>query len=90
MLEISKGDKIRHIKTEKNYVVDGIENIENIDLVFTTDTKCFPLSEVEKCFDSILSSYFFKLLHNQHISIEEETKAMEIIGKSKIVEIIRN
>ena len=42
------GTQIKNKKANTIHVVDGIEVINHETLVFTTDLKCFPISEIEK------------------------------------------
>jgi len=43
---ITIGSQIIYIKTNTLHTVDGIEVINHKTLVFTKDTKCFPIEEV--------------------------------------------
>ena len=90
MIELLKGDKI-YSKTSKSvHIVEEVETICDITVVFTEDSKCFPLSDVEKHSDSFLSYYFLKVFRKEVVIEEEEQKAIEILRKFPLVTIVKS
>jgi hypothetical protein len=69
MSQINKGDRI-YSKTSNSYhIVDNVEFIGGYELVFTEDSKCFPINFVSKCVNS-----FYEFLEKKFCgdSIPEE------------------
>jgi hypothetical protein len=46
MNEIVKGSEVYHKVNNTKHIVESIESFDNIILVFTEDSKCFPIKEV--------------------------------------------
>ena len=90
MYELSKGDKIYSKTSNSVHIVEEVETISDITVVFTEDSKCFPLSEVEKHLDSFLAYYFSKLFKQEIVTKEEEQKAIEILKKFPLVTIVKS
>jgi hypothetical protein len=48
MEKIDKNDKIKSLKYGTFHIVDEIEVIDGVTVVYTKDSKCFPLYEITK------------------------------------------
>jgi hypothetical protein len=46
MNEIVKGSEVYHKVSNTKHIVESIESFDNVTLVFTEDSKCFPIKEV--------------------------------------------
>jgi hypothetical protein len=85
MKKLFKGDYILNSRHNTYHHVESIENFENKIVVFTEDSKCFPLEELSKVSKSLLGNFFYKLLTKQKISEKEE---MEAISKMKEMNLV--
>lgn len=85
-----KGDTILNKWDNKKYVVDYVECIGEISVIFTDDTpcKCIPLSEVIKVPNNFLSDYFIRLFKKEKLTIDEENDLSDRLKKLKPVTIL--
>ena len=73
MKQISIGDKIYSSTTDNFHVIESVENIEGHNLVFTEDSKCFPIQCVFKSIETFYD-LFERISQNQPPS-EKETES---------------
>jgi len=78
MINLNVGDTISSITKKTKHVIESIETIDDITVVFTQDVKCFPISDVKKEFDSFVSEYFSKVFSGQTVSEEDRLRLKKI------------
>lgn len=85
MKGLKKGDTILNKWDNKKYIVDYVECIDEISVVFTdcTSCKCIPLSEVIKVQNNLISDYFIRLFKDEKLTIDEEN---DLLGRFKKIE----
>ena len=90
MKSLKKGDTILNKWDNKKYVVDYVECIDEISVIFThgIPCKCIPLSEVIKVPNNILSDYFIRLFKKEKLTIDEENDLSDRLKKLKPVTIL--
>jgi hypothetical protein len=90
MKSLKKGDTILNKWDNKKYVVDYVECIDEMSVVFTDGTpcKCIPLSEVMKVPNNPLSDYFIRLFKKEKLTTEEENDLSDRLKKLKPVTIL--
>jgi hypothetical protein len=85
MKKLFKGDYVLNSKHNTYHHVESIEDFDNKIVVFTEDSKCFPLEEVTKVTKSLLGDFFYKLLTKQKISEKEEREAISKMKEMNLV-----
>ena len=90
MKGLKKGDTILNKWDNKKYVVDYVECIDEMSVVFTDGTpcKCIPLIEVIKVSNNLLSDYFIRLFNKEKLTINEENDLSDRLKKLKPVTIL--
>lgn len=89
MKNFTKGDRIEHVDKKTNHVVESVESIEDITVVFTEDSKCFPINKIRKYEGSVIGSFFSKLLRGEQVTKEEEEIAIYRMKNLNVVYIDR-
>jgi ferredoxin-fold anticodon binding domain-containing protein len=89
MENLIKGDKIVNIIDKQEYIVDYVETVGDISVVFTDDThcKCIPLKNVKKIAGNLLASYFIKLFNGEKLTENEENDLTNRLVKLNTVTI---
>lgn len=85
MKKLFKGDYVLSSKYKTYHYVESIEDFGTQIVVFTEDSKCFPLEEVNEVSKSLLGNFFYKLLTKQKISEKEETDAISKMKEMNLV-----
>jgi hypothetical protein len=90
MKGLKKGDTILNKWDNKKYIVDYVECIDEISVVFTdcTPCKCIPLSEVVKVQNNLISDYFIRLFKGEKLNDDEENDLSDRLKKLKPVTIL--
>jgi hypothetical protein len=85
MKNFKKGDYIECVDKKTKHVIESLETIENITVIFTEDSKCFPVEKIRKVDTSVIGSFFSKLLRGKQVT-EEEQK--EVINRMKNLNVV--
>jgi hypothetical protein len=90
MKGLKKGDTILNKWDNKRYIVDYVESIDEMLVVFTDGTpcKCIPLSEVVKVQNNLISDYFIRLFKGEKLNDDEENDLSDRLKKLKPVTIL--
>lgn len=80
MIKFNIGDKIRSISKKTKHVVESVESVSDITVIFTEDIKCFPIQDVEKDYDSFVAEYFIKIFNGVTPNQEEKEKFKKILN----------
>lgn len=84
MIKWNIGEKIKSLTKKTIHVIESIETIAGKTVIFTKDTKCFPVEDVKEHYDSFVSEYFIKVFSGQEPTIEDQEKMKKIFSaKSK-------
>lgn len=89
-MKFNIGDKIRFIKKNSIHLIESIETIANQTVIFTEDSKCFPVEEITINYDSFVSEFFIKVFSGQTPTIDEEQKLQEILKKMNLACVKKN
>ena len=96
MNKITKGSKIQSNKFKTIHIVEHVEIIDDLTLVYTEDIKCFPITEVELVvpLSKKLCNLFYSWVSSNeenHNPEKETTNELERLLKSDYtVEMIDN
>lgn len=85
-----KGDKIISNLDNKEYVVDCVEILDDVSVVFTDGLpcKCIPINNVTKAPKNALANYFIKLFNGEKLTQVEENELTNKLSKLKPVTIL--
>jgi len=89
MEKIIKGDYIVDIVKGTKHCVDSIEVIDNQTIIFTEDSKCFPVEKIKKSHRSSIGNYFYKIFNKEPITIEEEENAILNMKELNLVYVVK-
>jgi hypothetical protein len=90
MKKFKKGDYIECVDKKTKHVIESLETIENITVIFTEDSKCFPVEKIKKSDRSIVGSFFAKILRGEQVTKEEHDITIDRLSQLNVVYIDRS
>ena len=83
MNKITKGSKIQSNKFKTIHIVEHVETIDDLTLVYTEDIKCFPIIEVTyfSTINEKLCNLFKKLVGGKNVEIKEDSDEHQELKK---------
>jgi hypothetical protein len=90
MKNFKKGDYIECVDKKTKHVIESLETIENITVIFTEDSKCFPIEKIKKSDRSIVGSFFAKILRGKQVTEEEQKEVNNRMKNLNVVYVDRS
>ena len=83
MIKITKGSKIQSNKFKTIHIVEHVETVDDLTLVYTEDIKCFPMSEVTyfSTINEKLCNLFKKWVGGKNVEIKEDSEEHQELKK---------
>jgi len=83
MNKITKGSKIQNNKFKTIHIVEHVETINDLTLVYTEDIKCFPISEVTyfSTINEKLCNLFKKWIGGKNVEIKDGSEEHQELRK---------
>jgi len=89
MINWNIGSKIRSLTKKTTHVIESIETVEGKTVIFTEDTKCFPVEDITQHYESFVAEYFIKVFSgieptdNDRSKLKKIFQEMDWVGSKK-------